>query len=174
MFQTKAVDKVKTHIFSSITFFRKSYRLWHNVENYGRAGQAKGDNIIRLMHFACSIIKTRIHTHTHTFIMFTTYCFSAATMVTRTRHNVTLYVHSLSCWLCGSITNLGRFDDKATLFAVICLWLPQLSLRLWLTILSNFQPYQCSHSQFPYAFWLKIAFITMVYLLSQNLATRLF
>jgi hypothetical protein len=28
------------HIFYSITFFRKSYRLWDNVEKYGRARQA--------------------------------------------------------------------------------------------------------------------------------------
>jgi len=39
MFQTKAVEKIKTHILCSATFSRKSYRLWDNVEKYCRAGQ---------------------------------------------------------------------------------------------------------------------------------------
>ena len=36
-------------------------------------------------------------THTHTFIIFNTYCFSTATMVTWTCLSVTLYIHCLSC-----------------------------------------------------------------------------
>jgi len=28
MFQTKVVEKIKTHILCSVTFFRKSCRLW--------------------------------------------------------------------------------------------------------------------------------------------------
>jgi len=44
MFRTKAVDKIKTHIYCSVTFSRKSYRLWDNVEKYGRARQATDDN----------------------------------------------------------------------------------------------------------------------------------
>jgi len=43
MFQTKCVEKVKTHILYSITFFRKSCRLRDNVEKYGRVVQATGD-----------------------------------------------------------------------------------------------------------------------------------
>ena len=39
MFQTKFVEEIKTHILCSVTFFRKSYRLWDNVEKYCRAGQ---------------------------------------------------------------------------------------------------------------------------------------
>jgi hypothetical protein len=31
MFQTKVVEKIKTHILYSVTFSRKSYRLWDNV-----------------------------------------------------------------------------------------------------------------------------------------------
>jgi len=37
MFQTKAVEKIKTHILRSVTTFRKSSRLSNNGENYGRA-----------------------------------------------------------------------------------------------------------------------------------------
>jgi len=33
MFQTKVVEKIKTHILYSVTCFRKLYRLWDNVEN---------------------------------------------------------------------------------------------------------------------------------------------
>jgi hypothetical protein len=46
MFQTKVVEKIKTHLLYSITFLRKSCRLWDNVEKYCRARQATDDNII--------------------------------------------------------------------------------------------------------------------------------
>jgi uncharacterized protein (UPF0305 family) len=62
MFQTKVVEKIKTRILCLATFFRKSYRLWDNVEKYGTARQATDDNIIRRMRFACWITKA---TDTH-------------------------------------------------------------------------------------------------------------
>ena len=52
MFQTKVVEKIKTHILCSIPFLRKSYRLWDNVEKYCRAGQATDDN---MAHALCMI-----------------------------------------------------------------------------------------------------------------------
>jgi hypothetical protein len=54
----KFVEKIKTHILCSIPFFRKSCRLWDNVEKYGTAGQASDDNIIRRMRCACWITKS--------------------------------------------------------------------------------------------------------------------
>jgi hypothetical protein len=48
MFQTKVVEKIKTHILRSVTFFRKSFRLWDNVEKFGRAGEASDDITRRL------------------------------------------------------------------------------------------------------------------------------
>jgi hypothetical protein len=45
MFQTKVVEKIKTHILCS--FSRKSRRLWDNVKQYGTAGQATDDNTHR-------------------------------------------------------------------------------------------------------------------------------
>jgi hypothetical protein len=45
MFQTKVAEKIKTHILCSTTFFRKSCRLWDNVEKYCRAGQATDGNM---------------------------------------------------------------------------------------------------------------------------------
>jgi hypothetical protein len=62
MFQTKVVEKIKTHFLCSITFSRKSCRLWDNVEKYGRARQATDNNIIWRMRFACWITKA-IDTH---------------------------------------------------------------------------------------------------------------
>jgi len=47
MFQTKVVEKIKTHILCSVTFSRKSCRLWDNVGKYCREGQAKDDNMAR-------------------------------------------------------------------------------------------------------------------------------
>ena len=32
MFPTDVVEEIKTHIMCSVTFFRKSCRLWYNVE----------------------------------------------------------------------------------------------------------------------------------------------
>jgi hypothetical protein len=46
----------QTHI------FRKSCRLWDNVEKCGKAGQATDDNVTRRMRFACWITKA---TNTH-------------------------------------------------------------------------------------------------------------
>jgi len=45
MFQTKFVEKYKTHILSLVYFSRKPYLVWDNVEIYGRTDQATDDNI---------------------------------------------------------------------------------------------------------------------------------
>ena len=55
----------------------------------------------RPIHFAFRIIKARIRKHTHTLI-FITYCFSTASVVTWTRFDITLYVH------CPSFSNIFR------------------------------------------------------------------
>ena len=47
MSQIKAVQKIKTHIFCSITFPRKSWRLWDNVEKFGRDRGVTDDSIMR-------------------------------------------------------------------------------------------------------------------------------
>jgi hypothetical protein len=62
MFQTYVVEKIKTHILCSITFFQKLCRLGDNVEKYGRVRQAIDDNIIWHMLFVCWITKA---TDTH-------------------------------------------------------------------------------------------------------------
>jgi hypothetical protein len=65
MFQTKVVEKIKTHILCSVPFFenRAVYeKMWKNIVERGRPLMA-----IRSMRFACWIPKaTNTHTHTHT------------------------------------------------------------------------------------------------------------
>jgi len=45
MYQTEVVDKIKTYILYSVTFFRKSCLVWDNMEKYCRAWQATDDNM---------------------------------------------------------------------------------------------------------------------------------
>jgi hypothetical protein len=56
-------ENQNTHfVFNSFFFFRKSYRLWDNLEKYCTAVQDTDDSIIRRMRCACRIIKA---TNTH-------------------------------------------------------------------------------------------------------------
>jgi hypothetical protein len=91
MFRENDVEK-KKHIFCSVYFFfRKSYRLWDHVGKYRRAEQTTSDN----MRYAHCMLDTEDYKHTLR-ICNTYYCYTP-TMVKRTRLNVTLYVHCLSC-----------------------------------------------------------------------------
>jgi hypothetical protein len=56
MFSIKVIEKIKTHILCFITFFRKSCRLWDNVEKYCAAREAT-NNAIRRMRVTCWISK---------------------------------------------------------------------------------------------------------------------
>jgi len=75
MFRHSCREK-KTRVLCSVTFLRKCCRFWGKVEGDGRVRQTTDGNIIRRARFACWITKA---TDTH----------SAATIVTRTRFNVT-------------------------------------------------------------------------------------
>jgi hypothetical protein len=67
VFQTKVVEKIKTHILCSIIFSPKIVPFLDNVEKYGRTRHATYDNTVqnRKVQFACQIPKARIQTHTH-------------------------------------------------------------------------------------------------------------
>jgi len=70
MFRTTVVQKIKTHILFSMTyFFGKSCRLWDNVEKYCTAGQATDDN---MAHAHC-LLDT--YGYKYTLIIFNTYFF---------------------------------------------------------------------------------------------------
>ena len=45
MFQIKVVEKIKTHILCSVTFFRKLRHLWDSVEKYGGAREDAGNMV---------------------------------------------------------------------------------------------------------------------------------
>ena len=90
MFQTNIVEKIRTDILCSITFYenRAVYEImWKNVVEWGRPQKT-----VWCMCIACWIPRA-----TTTPRLFSTYCFPTATMIARTHLNVTLYVHCLSC-----------------------------------------------------------------------------
>jgi hypothetical protein len=47
MFQTKVVEKLKTHILCAVIFFREFCRLWDDVKKHGRTRIATDNTIIR-------------------------------------------------------------------------------------------------------------------------------
>jgi hypothetical protein len=89
--QTNFVQKMKTHILCSKTFFFKSCHWWDNVGKYGRAGEAADDN---MAHAQCMLHN---YGYKHTLRISNPYCFSIATIVAQTCLKVMLYVHCLSC-----------------------------------------------------------------------------
>jgi len=91
MFQTKVVEKLKTHILCSVTFFFKSCRLWDNVESM--VERESPQMAIWRMRIACWITKAT-NTHSEYAILIV---FSNATVSARTHPNVTLYPLCLSC-----------------------------------------------------------------------------
>jgi hypothetical protein len=104
----KCVEKLKTHICYSVTFFfRKSCRLSDNVEKHGRTRRATYDSILRRMHVACWITKA---TDTHLEYILCYLLFSTAVMVTLTRVNVTYtYIAYIFCLI---ISNALKRKEK--------------------------------------------------------------
>jgi hypothetical protein len=86
------VDKIKTHVLCSVSCFRKSCRLWDNVEKYGKSGQSTDDNIIRRMRLACRITKAT-DTHSEYVILFLSYDSNGYTSSPRSYVIITLSVY---------------------------------------------------------------------------------
>jgi hypothetical protein len=61
LFQTKVVEKIKTHILWSVTCFRKSCRLWGNFGKYCRAVQDTWQYGACALH--AGYLRLQIHTH---------------------------------------------------------------------------------------------------------------
>ena len=108
--QANVVEEIKTHILCSITFLenRAVYVItWKNITERGRPHMT-----IWCMRIVCWIPKAT-NTHWEYAIFF---CFSTATMVTRTLLSVTLYVPCLSCLY------MPRFlEEPLTMFCELCL-----------------------------------------------------
>jgi hypothetical protein len=60
-FQTKFVEKIKTHILCSVTFFRKSCRLWDNIEKCGGARQAAATRRMRVARWISKDTRVQVH-----------------------------------------------------------------------------------------------------------------
>jgi len=91
MFHTNFVEKIKTHILCSVTFFSFENRavceiMWKNFVDGDRPQMT-----IWRGRIAGCITKAK-----HTLRLCNTHCFSTATVVARTHLTVTLYVHCLS------------------------------------------------------------------------------
>jgi hypothetical protein len=91
MFQTKVVDKIKTHIVCSVIFFffRKSCRLWER-------GKIMYSEAHHRLDAAWAFHVGYLTLQKHTQVVYYSFFFNA-TMVALMRLNVTLYLHCLSC-----------------------------------------------------------------------------
>jgi len=98
-FQTKLVEKIKTHLVNN-NFFFKSCPLWNNGKIF-RARQVTDDN----MGLALCVLDT--------YRLCNTYWFSTATVVARTRRNIELYLQCLSCYLLRN-KQTDRHTDRRT------------------------------------------------------------
>ena len=106
IFQIKVVEKNKTRIFSSVTFFRKLCRFLDKAEKCGGARGTTNDVTIWGIRVACWISEatctrpsarapphTHVRTHAHTQTdTCNTYCFTTATMT----HTHCYVIHTLA------------------------------------------------------------------------------
>jgi len=76
-FRTEVVENIKTHILCSVTIFRKSCRLWNNVEKYW-ARQATYDN---MAHAHCMLDSRYLRLQIHTLRLYNIRCFSTTTII---------------------------------------------------------------------------------------------
>ena len=65
----RIIEKIKTHILCSISFFRKPCRLWDNVEKCGRPKRATDDN---MAHARCMLDKA-MYTNSD-YLLLTVFC----------------------------------------------------------------------------------------------------
>ena len=107
MFQSKVVEKIKTHSSSSVFYFENRAFCEIMWEKHRTAGHATEENTTQRMRIACWIPKA---TNTHSeYVIFV--FFSTAAKVARRRHHITItpnacpvspvckpiYVHPISC-----------------------------------------------------------------------------
>jgi len=89
-FRKRCRENQNTHFMFHDFFPRKLCRLWDSVTKYCTAGHAIDD---KMAHAVCLLGNSG---YKHTLSLCNVYCFSTTT-VARTRLNITLYVHCLSC-----------------------------------------------------------------------------
>ena len=110
MFETRGVEKIKTHISCSVTFLRKSWSLWDNVERYCRSGQAAYDNTaLRTARW----IPHATNTHSKEVILIS-HCNNGCTIAPQ-RHVIRTYIACLVLGLWHS-----TMDSRQSSYAVKC------------------------------------------------------
>jgi len=80
MFQTKVVEKIKTHFLSSNFFFENCgvyEKMWKSIVEPGRPQTTHN--------CACALHAGYLRLQIHTLRLYSTHCFRTATMVARTR-----------------------------------------------------------------------------------------
>jgi hypothetical protein len=74
IFRQKLLEKIEAHFY---IIYRKCYRLWDNVEEYCKVGQATDGSTIPPMRFACWMIKdlTRTRNMSYSLLCLRQQCF---------------------------------------------------------------------------------------------------
>ena len=155
MFETKFVYKIKTHIFYSITFFRKPCRLWDKVEKYCTTRQDTDDNMANAH---CMLYTSGWR---HELRISNTYSFATATMIARTFFIV-------RC-ICTLLVLLTTFTDHLT-----CVQTLVLVLRIFLANAEDFasQASKAIHAS-PGCNTQKVYIYIYIYRVSQEECARL-
>ena len=136
MFLTKLVEKIRTHILYSVTFIRKSHRLWDNVEKLGGDRGATNDATTWSIRIACYISKatyTYSHEHARTDQYVILVLRFHGNSDSRTHFNVTLHIYRQSCFYHRRLVSPSRVSHFCrtpfeTLASLLCNWSIWISL----------------------------------------------
>ena len=123
-FHIKAVVKIKPHALCTISSFLKIVPFMRKREKYGTVGQAKDDSIM-LRKKDVIFLPGNWGTNTDTHSQNSQYLlFSTATVVTRTRLIVTLYLYWMSCWvqkLFKTLATTNRLTPTYRTGSLVCI-----------------------------------------------------
>jgi hypothetical protein len=108
MFQTKVVEKIKTHTLSSVTFFPENRADNENVGKYGTAEQATDGSKIRRKRFACWIHKV---TDTHSEYVLLIIFFTTEMVREKRLHVSTTECHHQASLALAEASNRDAFDN---------------------------------------------------------------
>jgi len=111
-------ENIKTPIFCSINFFRTSYRLWDNVEEYDTTRQATNYSMIWRKRFACWLTQViKIHTEYVLLLLFLNNCYASATE---------FYVYAFVDYLVYSLCNISTKLPERQRQGIVVFQLPPL------------------------------------------------
>jgi len=117
--------------------------MWKNITDPDRPH-------MKIKYGACALHTGFLRLQTHTLRICNNHCFSTAITVARTRLNVTLYVHGLSCFILRATRRLSQysqFPSSGICHLVVCfmngtVFEEPVSNPSWLIFLRNIDIYQ--------------------------------